>query len=205
MLYPNVFILGTTTKILKTNCLDQGERIRWSRWKGGQTMCACAHLICLPTFLPADSKEQAGRTHHDHVHLLTYLQFSVIKCTNSLLFCGLWNFWSFGLLQSFFPTIFFLSPLDTTKVLWSGRSYASHGALEKATDTPQRPGPHLFTSSNSGNTWRAPKRTQKFSTKTLRESPPVLSMRSYTGKLGSGVGLISSVHWKSWISCGTHI
>ncbi len=29
--------------------------------KGGQTMCACAHLICLPPFLPADFKEQAGR------------------------------------------------------------------------------------------------------------------------------------------------
>jgi hypothetical protein len=33
-------------------------------------MCACAHLICLPTFLPADFKEQAGRTQgfHNHVH-----------------------------------------------------------------------------------------------------------------------------------------
>jgi hypothetical protein len=26
-------------------------------------MCACAHFICLPPFLPADFKEQAGRTH----------------------------------------------------------------------------------------------------------------------------------------------
>jgi len=31
-------------------------------------MCACAHLICLPTFLSAEFKEQAGKTHHDHVH-----------------------------------------------------------------------------------------------------------------------------------------
>jgi hypothetical protein len=34
-------------------------------------MCACAHFICRPPFLPADFKEeQAGRTQgfHNHVH-----------------------------------------------------------------------------------------------------------------------------------------
>jgi hypothetical protein len=42
----------------------QAKKIRWSSSKDEQTMCACAHFICLPPFLPADFKEQAGRTHN---------------------------------------------------------------------------------------------------------------------------------------------
>jgi hypothetical protein len=42
----------------------QAKKIRWSSSKDGQTMCACAHFICLPPFLPADFKEQAGRIHN---------------------------------------------------------------------------------------------------------------------------------------------
>jgi len=41
--------------------LGQGEKIRWSNYKGGQTMSPCAHFICLPSFLPAGFKEQMGR------------------------------------------------------------------------------------------------------------------------------------------------
>jgi len=36
----------------------QAKKIRWSTSKDGQT---CANFICLPPFLPADFKEQAGR------------------------------------------------------------------------------------------------------------------------------------------------
>jgi hypothetical protein len=32
-------------------------------------MCACAHFICLPPFLPADFKEQASRTQGFHNHV----------------------------------------------------------------------------------------------------------------------------------------
>jgi len=52
----------------------QGQKIRWSDQKGGQTMCACAHSICLPSFLPADFKEEAagagrnqGRLHNHNI------------------------------------------------------------------------------------------------------------------------------------------
>jgi hypothetical protein len=44
----------------------QGEKIRWSSSNDRQTMCACAHSICLPSFLPTDFKEQAGRTQGLH-------------------------------------------------------------------------------------------------------------------------------------------
>jgi hypothetical protein len=32
-------------------------------------MCACAHFICLPPFLPADFKGQAGRTQGFHEYV----------------------------------------------------------------------------------------------------------------------------------------
>jgi len=154
------------------------------RWADNVCMCT----FDLPAYLSASGFQGAGRQNPGFSQscartVCCFVDFGIV-------------FVSFGLLQSFFPTILFLSPFHTTKV-WSGRSYASHGALQKARDTPLPPGPHLFSSSNSGSTWRAPK--------TLRESPPVLSMRPYTGNLGSGVALISSVHWKSWIRCSTHI
>jgi len=43
-----------------------GEKIRWSSSKGRQIMCASAHSIRLPSFLPTDFKEQAGRTQGLH-------------------------------------------------------------------------------------------------------------------------------------------
>ncbi len=70
------FFLGTSyldrypcMEMFLTNCLGQGEKIRWTKKKGGQTMCACAHSICLPPFLPADFREQAGRTQGLHNHV----------------------------------------------------------------------------------------------------------------------------------------
>ncbi len=32
-------------------------------------MCACAHFVCLPPFLPANFKEQAGRSQGFHNHV----------------------------------------------------------------------------------------------------------------------------------------
>jgi len=167
------------------------------RWADNVCMCT----FDLPANLSASGYQGAGMQNP---------RFFTIMCTNRLLFCGLWNFFlSFGLLQSFFPTVLFLSPLDTTKV-WSGRSYASHGALEKVSSRKSER--HTTTSGTTPFHLKqlrkhlaSPKNTQRFSTKTLRESPPVLTMRPYTGNLGSGVALISSVHWKAWIRCSTHI
>jgi hypothetical protein len=44
----------------------QGEKIRWSQLKRWADKCACAQFIRLPPLLPADFKEQAGRTQGFH-------------------------------------------------------------------------------------------------------------------------------------------
>jgi hypothetical protein len=54
----------------------QAKKIRWSSSKDGQTMSACAHFICLPPFLPADFKEQAGRTYK---RIVEDTEFSSLK------------------------------------------------------------------------------------------------------------------------------
>jgi len=53
--------------VFKKFCRGQGEKIRWSSFKGAQTMCAC--FVCLPPFLPVNFKEQAGRSQGFHNHV----------------------------------------------------------------------------------------------------------------------------------------
>jgi len=52
----------------------QAKKIRWSSSKDGQT---CANFICLPPFLPADFKEQAGR--QTHKGIVEDTEFSSLK------------------------------------------------------------------------------------------------------------------------------
>ncbi len=151
----------------------------------------CVHLICLPTVLPADFKEQEGRTHHNHVHepsaVLWILEFLI--------------FWVAAII---FPHDFLSESTRYHKSMerqelcksWSSRKSERHTTTSGTTP---------FHLEQLRKHLASPKNTRRFSTKTLRESPPVLSMRPYTGNLGSGIALISSVHWKAWIRCSTHI
>jgi hypothetical protein len=74
----NVFLI--------TNRLEGRERkIRWSSSKGGQTMCACAHLILPSASGFQGASRQAGRTQGFHNHVR---RPSVITSTEALLFCS---------------------------------------------------------------------------------------------------------------------
>jgi hypothetical protein len=57
--------------IFLTNCLGQGEKIRWTR-RWADYVCTCtfylpAFLYAIGPFMPLDFKEQAGRTQGLHM------------------------------------------------------------------------------------------------------------------------------------------
>jgi hypothetical protein len=48
----------------------QGGKLDGAAKKGGQTICAFVHFVCMPPLMPMNFKEHAGRSQgfHNHVH-----------------------------------------------------------------------------------------------------------------------------------------